>query len=97
MTRTLSVAALLGVAFALPAAAETTIKVDVSGLDAPAAHARVLAAAKAACRIELRNSTTFEQYYQRVGCIKDAVAQAESQMNFQQASATATQAALVGR
>jgi len=88
MLRTLSIAA-LGAALALPAAAETTVKVDVAGLDGPAAHARILQAAKAACKVEMRNSTTFEQYYQWTGCINDAVAGAESQLKDQQA-ATAT-------
>lgn len=89
MFRTLSIAALGAVlaAAALPAVADTTVKVDVAGLTAPAAHAKILAAAKAACRVELRNSTTFEQYYQWTGCINDAVANAQSQLNA--ASATA--------
>jgi UrcA family protein len=95
MLRTLSIAA-VGAALALPAAAETTVKVDVAGLDAPAAHARIFQAAKAACRVELRNSTTFEQYYQWNGCINDAVARAESDLKTQQAS-TAGGALLAGR
>jgi hypothetical protein len=89
MLRTLSLAALgaaLGAALALPAVAETTLKVDVTGLDAPAAHARILKAAKAACRVELRNATQFEQYTQWNGCINDAVAHAESELRSQQAS-----------
>ncbi|HLZ83164.1 MAG TPA: hypothetical protein VKQ54_06310 [Caulobacteraceae bacterium] len=87
MSRTLSFAtplaalgAALAIASAFPAAADTTIKVDVDGLQAPAAHAKILAAARAACHVELRNSSTFEQYYQWTGCINDAVAGAESQL-----------------
>lgn len=95
MIRILSIAA-LGAALALPAAAETTVKVDVTGLDAPAAHARILRAAKAACRIELRNSSTFEQYYQQPGCINEAVAHAESDLKTQSAS-TDVHAVLAGR
>jgi len=89
MLRTLSIAALgatLGAALAFPAAAETTLKIDVTGLDAPAAHARILQAAKAACRVELRNATPFDQYVQWNGCISDAVAHAESALKSQQAS-----------
>jgi hypothetical protein len=97
MTRTLAIAALLGVALALPAAAETTVKVDVAGLDAPAAHARLVAAAKAACQVELRDSQVFEQYYQHVGCITDAVAHAEAEMKMQQASVTPSHSGVVGR
>jgi UrcA family protein len=86
MLRTLSIAA-LGAVLALPAAAETSVKVDVAGLDAPAAHARIVRAARAACQVELRNSTTFEQYYQQPGCINDAVTHAEADLKAQQASA----------
>ena len=86
MLRTLSIA-FLGAAVALPATAETLVKVNVAGLDAAAAHARVLKAAQAACRVELRNATPFEQYYQWTGCIKDAAAHAEAEMKAQQALA----------
>ena len=90
MLRTLSLAAFGAVsaaALALPAAAESTVKVDIAGLPAPAAHAKIVEAARAACRVELRNSTTFEQYYQWSGCIKDAVASAQSQLNAASAAA----------
>ena len=105
MLRTLSitgplaaVTVALGAALALPAAAETTIKVDVAGLDAPAAHARIVQAAKAACRVEMRDSTTFEQYYQWSGCLNDAVAGAESQLKGQQAALpVANKSAVAGR
>jgi len=97
MYRTLSTAALgatIATALALPAAAATTVKVDVAGLSAPAAHARIVTAAKAACRVEMRDATTFEQYYLRKGCINDAVAAAESQLN---AMASADHPVLAGR
>jgi UrcA family protein len=87
MLRTLSLA-VLGAALALPAAAETRVKVDVAGLDAPAAHARILQAAKAACRVELRNATPFDHYVQWYGCIDDAVARAEADLKSQQAAAS---------
>jgi hypothetical protein len=82
MLRILSLAALgaISAAIAMPAAAETTLKVDVNGLAPAAAHAKIVQAAKAACRVELRNSTTPDQYFQQVGCINDAVAGAEAQL-----------------
>jgi hypothetical protein len=98
MLRTLSVAAVLAAsvtAFALPAAADTTVKVDVTGLPAPQAHARIVQAAKTACRIEFRNSTTFEQYYQWSGCINDSVATAESQLRATASTASTANASVV--
>ena len=98
MLRTLTIAALLAASatgLAQPAAAETTVKVDVAGLTAPVAHARIVEAARAACRTELRDPTTFDQYYQWTGCVHAAVATAESQLN---ATASADDhAALAGR
>src|SRR5579859_5762846 len=91
MLRIFSLAASL-VAFAavsaavMPAAAETKLKVDVNGLAPAAVHAKIVQAAKAACRIELRNSTTGEQYVQQAGCINDAVAGAEAQLKTMRAS-----------
>ena len=98
MLRTLSIAAVgiaSAAALAFPAAAETSVKVDVNGLSASAAHARILAAAKAACKTELRNSTTFEQYYQWNGCLNDAVAGAESHLKA--TADTATRTSVAGR
>ena len=98
MLRTLSIAAIgmaSAAALAFPAAADTTVKVDVNGLTASEAHARILEAAKAACKTELRNSTTFEQYYQWNGCLNDAVANAESHMRA--TAETATPASVAGR
>jgi hypothetical protein len=89
MLRTLSIVAPLtacAVALALPAAAETTVKVDVNGLAPAAVHAKIVQAAKAACRIELRNSTTPDQYFQQGGCINDAVAGAEAQLKAMRAA-----------
>ncbi len=73
-------------ALALPAAAATVVKIDVNGLAPTAAHARIVQAAKAACRVELRNSTTPDLYFQQVGCINDAVAEAEARLKTQHAS-----------
>ena len=71
---------------AMPAAAETKLKVDVNGLAPAAVHAKIVQAAKAACRIELRNATTGEQYVQQTGCINDAVAGAEAQLKTMRAA-----------
>jgi hypothetical protein len=89
MLRTLSLAAFAAVsaaALALPAAAETTLKVDVNGLAPAAVHAKIVQAARAACRVELRNSTTPDQYFQQAGCISDAVAGAEAQLKTMRAA-----------
>ncbi len=69
---------LAGASLALPAAAETSLRINVAGLDAPSAHAAIVRAARAACQIELRESSTFEQHYHRLDCIEGAVARAES-------------------
>ena len=83
MLRTLSLAtlgAVLAAAVALPATAQTVLKVDVNGLAPAAVHAKIVQAAKAACRVELRNSTTGDQYVQQPGCINDAVSGAEAHL-----------------
>ncbi|MDB5483980.1 MAG: hypothetical protein JWO83_5033 [Caulobacteraceae bacterium] len=93
MFRTLAIAAFAAsfvAASALPAAADTTVKVDVAGLSATAAKAKIFKAAKAACRVELRDATSFEQYYQWSGCINDAVANAQSQLKTTTASASSS-------
>lgn len=77
MLRTLAIAAILASA-AMPAAAETAVKVNVSGQDAKAAHATIVQAAKSACRVELRDASTFEQYYLWSDCLNTAVTRAEA-------------------
>jgi hypothetical protein len=79
MVRAFALAAVIG-AFALPAAAETLVRVNVSGQDAKSAHETITRAAEAACQAELRGSSHFEQYYYRPDCIRAAVARAESEM-----------------
>jgi hypothetical protein len=70
--------AMTGAALALPAAAETIVKVNVAGLDAGATHATILQAAHQACAEELRNADLFELYYARPVCVAGAVARAEA-------------------
>jgi hypothetical protein len=83
MFRTLSITAVgaaLCAALAMPAAAETSIKVDVAGLPAPQAHARIVQAAAAACRTELKDTSTFDHYYWFPECVDEAVTQANVQL-----------------
>lgn len=82
MLRTLLLTAALG-ALALPAAAATYVKVNVSGLDAKAAHVAIVHAATEACQIELRGVSDLERYYGHVDCIKSAVARAETGLSTQ--------------
>jgi hypothetical protein len=79
MLRSLFIASAL-VAAAAPALAETTVRVNVAGLDDRAVHASLETAARAACRIELRDASVMEQYYLHAGCITSAIARAESQV-----------------
>lgn len=83
MFRTLSITAAgaaLCAALALPAAAETSIKVDVGGLPTPEAHAKIIQAAAAACRAELKETSTFDQYYWFPECVDEAVTHANLQL-----------------
>ena len=77
MFRTLAIAAVLSAAAAMPAAAATSVTVNVNGQDAKAAHATIVHAAKNACRAELRDASTFEQYYLWSDCLNTAVARAQ--------------------
>jgi hypothetical protein len=88
-------AAALG-ASALPAAAATQVTVNVAGLDAGAAHATIVRAATAACQVELRDASQFQQYYLRPDCINAAVARAEAKLETARAGAVA-QARIAGR
>jgi len=75
MFRTIALAATLG-AFALPAGA-ASVTVNIAGLDAKTAHARIVHAAAAACSAALQESATV-RYYEMTPCIDDAVAAAEA-------------------
>jgi hypothetical protein len=78
MLRSFAIAAAF-VAVALPAAA-ASVTVNIAGLDAAAAHARIEKAAAAACRVALSDESPLVQYYGHDSCIADAVAAAEAKL-----------------
>jgi hypothetical protein len=88
MIRALALAATLSLA--LPAAAATSVKINVAGLDAASAHTAIVRAAKTACRIELRDASTFELHYHWVDCVDGAIARAASNLGTQTASLVVT-------
>ncbi len=96
MFRSLAIAATLA-AFALPAAAATTVKINVAGLDAKAAHASIVKAAKAACQVEMRDASTFEQHYLHADCINTAVARAQASLDASLAESGAKTTTVAGR
>lgn len=96
MYRTLALAAVVG-AIALPAAATTMVKVNIAGLDAKAAHTTIVKGAVTACRAELRDASTFQQYYQLPDCIRSAVTRAEASVETAKPLASAEPATLAGR
>jgi len=75
MVRTLVIAAALAV-LAIPASAES-VKVNIAGLDAKAAHAKITRAAEQACSAVLNDSPVI-RYYEMSTCVDDAVARAEA-------------------
>jgi hypothetical protein len=79
MFRTIALAAILG-AVALPALAATQVTVNVSGLDARAAHAVIFHAAQTACRTELAGDSSLLRSYEWSDCIHDAVSTAETKL-----------------
>ncbi len=73
-------AALLATAIgatALPAAA-ASVKVNVAGLDAKAAHAQIVRAAQTVCSAALSDQTL--RYYSMADCITEAVAATEAKV-----------------
>jgi hypothetical protein len=79
MIRALAIAAALSAAV-LPAAAadlSASVKVNIAGLDAKSAHAKLVRAAEAACNVVLQDSA-IARYYEMSPCIDDAVAAAEA-------------------
>jgi len=89
MVRTLLLATALG-ALALPAFAETSIKVDLTGLDAKATHVAILRAAQTACRVELNDESDLELFYDRPDCLNEAIDRAEASLSPTAASASVT-------
>ena len=75
MFRALVLAAALG-ALAVPASAES-VKVNVTGLDAKAAHAKIVHAAVQACTAALADSA-MDFFYEMPTCVADTVADAEA-------------------
>jgi hypothetical protein len=88
MYRTLILATAVA-ALALPAVAATSVKVNIEGLDAKAAHRVILHAAQAACRVELSDETPLELFYDRPECLGDAIGRAEASLPAATASVTA--------
>jgi hypothetical protein len=79
MIRALALAAALSAA-AIPAAAAdlvASVKVNIAGLDAKSAHAKIVRAAEAACNVVLQDSAV-ARYYEMTPCVDDAVAAAEA-------------------
>ena len=77
MLRKILLAAALG-AVAVPAFADTAVKVSVGGLDDKAAHAAIFHAAQLACRVELAQESDVVQFYNRPTCVQAATADAET-------------------
>jgi hypothetical protein len=77
MLRTFVLAAALG-ALALPAGA-ASVKVNIAGLDAKTAHAKIVRAAQEACSVVLQDSA-IARYYEMPPCIEDAVAATEAKI-----------------
>jgi hypothetical protein len=76
-TRALSAIALTAVlaASALPASA-ASVKVNLAGLDAKAAHAQIARAAETACSSALADQTL--RYFSMSSCIDETIASAEA-------------------
>jgi hypothetical protein len=72
--RTLVLTAALG-ALALPAAA-ASVKVNIAGLDAKTAHAKIVRAAETACSLSLADETL--RYYSINSCVDEVVAATEA-------------------
>jgi len=89
MVRTLLLATALG-ALALPAFAETSVKVDITGLDAKAAHTAILRGAQTACRVELNDESDLELFYDRPDCLNEAIDRAEASLTATATSASVT-------
>ena len=78
MLRSLAIAAAFA-AVALPAAA-ASVTVNIAGLDASAAHAKIERAAEQACRVALSDQSPIEQYYNHDACITEAVSTTEAKL-----------------
>ena len=81
MIRTFAIAAILG-AIALPAAA-ASVTVNIAGLDAKAAHEKIVDAARHACSLELSTGNNVVAYYTQDACVAEATAAAEAKLQAQ--------------
>jgi len=79
MLKSLVIAAALA-ATALPTFAES-VTVNISGLDAKAAHAKIEKAAEDACRVAMSEESSVAQYYDHAACVGDAVSTAETKLS----------------
>jgi hypothetical protein len=77
MHRSFIAAAVLA-ATAAPALADTSVAINVAGLDPATVHARIHEAALVACRAELANWSATVQFYNQPICMRDAIARAEA-------------------
>ncbi len=78
MLKSLVIAAALA-ATALPTFA-ASVTVNISGLDAKAAHAKIEKAAEAACRMAMSEESPVAQYYDHAACVTDAISTAETKL-----------------
>jgi len=67
-------------AFALPAAAGTSIRINIAHLSAHETQSRIEDAAERVCRAEYSNVTVLEDRYDVKDCIEDTTAAAEAQL-----------------
>ena len=77
MYRKLMLAAALA-ATAAPAFADTSIAINVAGLDPATAHAEIYQAAQVACRAELAEWSLIVQFYAHPICMRETIAKAEA-------------------
>jgi hypothetical protein len=80
MLRNILLAAAFG-AVAVPAFADTAVRVSVAGLDAKAAHTAIFHAAQLACRVELAQESDVVRFYNRPACVQAAIADAETRFS----------------
>jgi len=81
-------------AVALHASAATRITVNVAGLDAKAARAKITSGARTACAKETENVSIIEQPYAQSECVNDAVERAVATLAAQRAKAASEQASV---
>ena len=78
MLKSLVIAAALAATAAPTFAASVTV--NISGLDAKAAHAKIERAAEDACRVAMSEESPVAQYYDHAACVSEAVSTAETKL-----------------